>query len=117
MCSRSIHWAGTETATLWCGYMSGAVQSGQRVALEVLFELCPSTLTNEEQEEVQMSHIVKDPPLHTNPNKRTGVRIKTVVAAAVALSALVFLSQRQAALDKVKLHFTNIFSAFKSKAL
>lgn len=112
-----IHWAGTETATLWCGYMSGAVQSGQRVALEVLFELCPSTLTNEEQEEVQMSHIVKDPPLHTNPNKRTGVRIKTVVAAAVALSALVFLSQRQAALDKVKLHFTNIFSAFKSKAL
>lgn len=31
----SIHWAGTETATVWNGYMDGAVQSGQRVAKEV----------------------------------------------------------------------------------
>ena len=31
-----IHWAGTETATEWCGYMDGAVQSGQRAAQEVL---------------------------------------------------------------------------------
>ena len=23
-----IHWAGTETATVWTGYMDGAVQSG-----------------------------------------------------------------------------------------
>jgi monoamine oxidase len=34
-----IHWAGTETATLWTGYMDGAVQSGQRAAAEVLSEL------------------------------------------------------------------------------
>jgi monoamine oxidase len=34
-----IHWAGTETATEWHGYMDGAVQSGQRVAKEVLAEL------------------------------------------------------------------------------
>jgi monoamine oxidase len=31
-----IHWAGTETATVWTGYMDGAVQSGQRAAAEVL---------------------------------------------------------------------------------
>jgi monoamine oxidase len=31
-----IHWAGTETATVWNGYMDGAVQSGERVAREVL---------------------------------------------------------------------------------
>jgi monoamine oxidase len=31
-----IHWAGTETATQWTGYMDGAVQSGQRAAAEVL---------------------------------------------------------------------------------
>jgi monoamine oxidase len=31
-----IHWAGTETATVWTGYMDGAVQSGQRAASEVL---------------------------------------------------------------------------------
>ena len=30
-----IHWAGTETSTQWCGYMDGAVRSGERVAAEV----------------------------------------------------------------------------------
>jgi monoamine oxidase len=34
-----VHWAGTETATVWAGYMDGAVQSGQRVAAEVLAAL------------------------------------------------------------------------------
>jgi monoamine oxidase len=31
-----IHWAGAETATIWNGYMDGAVRSGQRAAQEVL---------------------------------------------------------------------------------
>jgi monoamine oxidase len=31
-----VHWAGTETATAWTGYMDGAVQSGERAAREVL---------------------------------------------------------------------------------
>jgi monoamine oxidase len=30
-----IHWAGTETAAYWTGYMDGAVSSGERVAAEV----------------------------------------------------------------------------------
>lgn len=34
-----IHWAGTETATEWNGYMDGAVQSGERAAAEVLAKL------------------------------------------------------------------------------
>ena len=34
-----VHWAGTETATRWAGYIDGAVQSGERVAAEVLAEL------------------------------------------------------------------------------
>jgi monoamine oxidase len=34
-----IHWAGTETADFWAGYMDGAVRSGQRAAKEVLAEL------------------------------------------------------------------------------
>lgn len=33
-CGR-IHWAGTETATVWAGYMDGAVRSGEAVALDV----------------------------------------------------------------------------------
>jgi monoamine oxidase len=31
-----VHWAGAETATVWCGYMEGAVRSGGRAAEEVL---------------------------------------------------------------------------------
>jgi monoamine oxidase len=34
-----LHWAGTETATDWIGYMEGAVQSGQRAAEEVIRRL------------------------------------------------------------------------------
>jgi monoamine oxidase len=34
-----IHWAGTETASVWSGYMDGAVSSGQRAAAEVLAAL------------------------------------------------------------------------------
>jgi monoamine oxidase len=30
-----LHWAGTETATIWNGYMDGAVQSGERAAQEI----------------------------------------------------------------------------------
>ena len=33
-----IHWAGTETATKWNGYIDGALQSGERAAREVLAE-------------------------------------------------------------------------------
>jgi monoamine oxidase len=34
-----IHWAGTETSPIWCGYMDGAVRSGQKAAATVLAEL------------------------------------------------------------------------------
>ena len=31
-----LHWACTETATKWAGYIDGAIESGQRVAAEIL---------------------------------------------------------------------------------
>ncbi|HET8978965.1 MAG TPA: FAD-dependent oxidoreductase [Solirubrobacteraceae bacterium] len=34
-----LHWAGTETATYWNGYMDGAVSSGERAAAEALAHL------------------------------------------------------------------------------
>jgi monoamine oxidase len=34
-----IHWAGTETATYWNGYMEGALLAGERAATEVLAAL------------------------------------------------------------------------------
>ena len=30
-----IHWAGTETALKWCGYMDGAIRAGKHAAQEV----------------------------------------------------------------------------------
>jgi hypothetical protein len=38
-----IHWAGTETADVWNGYMDGAVRSGERAAEEALTALAEST--------------------------------------------------------------------------
>jgi monoamine oxidase len=35
-CVGRVHWAGTETATVWSGYMEGALQAGERVAGEAL---------------------------------------------------------------------------------
>lgn len=34
-----VHWAGTETATYWSGYMDGAVSAGKRAAREVVAAL------------------------------------------------------------------------------
>ena len=34
-----LHWAGTETATAWTGYIDGGLQAGQRAAREVLERL------------------------------------------------------------------------------
>jgi monoamine oxidase len=34
-----IHWAGAETATVWSGYMDGAVSSGERAAADVVSAL------------------------------------------------------------------------------
>lgn len=31
-----VHWAGTETATVWSGYIDGAISSGKRAAAEIL---------------------------------------------------------------------------------
>jgi monoamine oxidase len=31
-----VHWAGTETATVWCGFIDGAVRSGERAAAEAI---------------------------------------------------------------------------------
>jgi monoamine oxidase len=38
-----VHWAGTETATSWSGYMEGALESGERAASEVLRGTVPAS--------------------------------------------------------------------------
>jgi monoamine oxidase len=43
-----IYFAGTETATQYMGTMAGAVQAGQRAAIEILDELRPQSLTSQD---------------------------------------------------------------------
>ncbi|KAM6901206.1 putative flavin-containing monoamine oxidase A [Lycodopsis pacificus] len=109
-CGR-IHWAGTETATLWCGYMSGAVQAGQRAAVEVLAELCPMALTQEEQQAVEDSLTVKDAVKQTPSSQHTyPSTTKAMVVATLAIGAVLLLAQNQNALLKVKSYLMNVFS-------
>ncbi len=43
-----IHWAGTETAERWCGYIDGAITSGERAAGEVDAVLPRAATTSDE---------------------------------------------------------------------
>ncbi|XP_022063787.2 probable flavin-containing monoamine oxidase A [Acanthochromis polyacanthus] len=107
-CGR-IHWAGTETATQWCGYMSGAVQSGQRAALEILAEVCHETLTEEELQALQS--IQTDNAKQTASHKLLHLPTsKSVVIATLAISAAVLLARYQDALLNVKTLLTSAFS-------
>ncbi|KAK7507774.1 hypothetical protein BaRGS_00000739 [Batillaria attramentaria] len=45
-----IHFAGTETATVWCGFMNGAIQSGFRAGTEVLYHLRPHIIASPDPE-------------------------------------------------------------------
>jgi monoamine oxidase len=47
-----LHWAGTETATVWNGYMDGALQSGERAAVEVAADLGVSLATGDGGQQV-----------------------------------------------------------------
>ncbi|GAB1598590.1 probable flavin-containing monoamine oxidase A [Argonauta hians] len=50
-----VHFAGTETATVWCGFMNGAIQSGFRAAREVLATLRPTPYIDNVEKEVNKS--------------------------------------------------------------
>eukprot|EP00042_Codosiga_hollandica_P045487 m.463672 g.463672 ORF g.463672 m.463672 type:complete len:561 (+) comp57038_c0_seq7:1489-3171(+) len=42
----NIHWAGTETATQWIGYLDGAIQAGHRAAEEVYASLLTPAISS-----------------------------------------------------------------------
>ncbi|XP_063336911.1 probable flavin-containing monoamine oxidase A [Pelmatolapia mariae] len=113
-----IHWAGTETATQWCGYMDGAVQAGQRAALEVLAEVSHMTLTTEEQEELQCIQNVKSTSKQRPSSKLVYLPTsKSVVIATLTIGAVLLLAQHQNTVLKIKEYFTNAFSPIKHNLL
>nr|KAI8766192.1 putative flavin-containing monoamine oxidase A [Biomphalaria glabrata] len=57
-----IHFAGTETATVWCGFMNGAIQSGFRAATEVLYHLRPLIITSPDLEVLHLPDDAQETP-------------------------------------------------------
>ena len=53
----NVHFAGTATSVEWCGYMSGAVQSGYRAVAEILQDLQPSALDTEDLALIKKAHL------------------------------------------------------------
>ncbi len=75
-----VHWAGTETATVWNGYMDGAIRSGQRAAREVLQAKGGAT----------SGPVASGPVVHRSKPTAlpaTGVETAVEVAGAAALTA------------------------------
>lgn len=83
-----IHFGGTETATVWCGFMNGAIQSGYRAAVEVLYHLRPHIIAS------------PDPEPHSGPDDETilfpqdsgssSLRRVAYVALGAGIASLVF---------------------------
>lgn len=90
--------------------MSGAIQAGHRAALEVLAEVCPGVLTQEEQEAVQRSLAEVDPAEQPQPPKQSYLSAnKTMVLATLTMGVAVLLAWHPDALVKVKAYVTNAF--------
>lgn len=104
-----IHWGGTETATQWCGYMSGAVQAGQRAALEVLAELCPTALIQEDLEALKSCQITNGPARHTQSSKPTYLPGgKAMFLITLATGTAVLLAYRHNP-SRIKNYLMNMF--------
>ena len=57
---RRVHFAGTETAGVWAGYMSGAIEAGWRAAAEVIEAERPTSLTEEDRDRLVRSRAQTD---------------------------------------------------------
>ncbi|XP_054708465.1 amine oxidase [flavin-containing]-like [Uloborus diversus] len=88
-----LHFAGTETATLWSGYMDGAIQAGERAAREVLHNMGLITADRIWQTEPQSQDVVPQ-PFHVTFSERYTpsiprflkfVSFSTVIGAATVL--------------------------------
>jgi len=86
-----LHFAGTETATQWAGYMDGAIQAGEREAHLVLSRLAslslvppppPLPLWEEEDPEV------KAVPLHQGSLEKLLPSVKDLVNGLLAFGAV-----------------------------
>lgn len=83
-----VHFGGTESATQWIGYMEGALESGTRVALEVLNFIKPQSLTPHELKELGKYSLSNVTPGTKAMQGRKRLGIVTVAGLACLVMAL-----------------------------
>ncbi|KAL5018929.1 hypothetical protein ScPMuIL_004651 [Solemya velum] len=94
-----IHFGGTETGTVWCGLMNGAVQSGFRAATEVLYHLRPQIITSSDPEKNLLFEV--EQPTDMGPLKVLGYI--TVGAGLTVLFFTLFRGKRFAHVEQTLL--------------
>lgn len=90
--------------------MSGAVQSGQRAAVEVLAELCPTVLTQEELGALLLDQSSGVPPEQTQSHGPAYLlpTVKVLVLAVLTIGSAIVLARHQNALPKAKSYLTQL---------
>jgi monoamine oxidase len=106
---KNVHFAGTATSTEWCGYLSGAVQSGYRAVAEVLQTLDPKSVTAEDKALVKRAHPDGYPNTRVawKPKYSGGKWINHGFVLGLAFG-LVLMHPRLKVLDLVRTWLTNI---------
>ncbi|XP_064608664.1 amine oxidase [flavin-containing] B-like [Liolophura sinensis] len=84
-----IHFAGTESATAFCGYMNGAVQSGIRAATEVLHNLQPDLVTDDELDETFYGTKSHEPENAGDSPSLIGRAVKWSVRVGLVVSGVI----------------------------
>lgn len=103
----NFHFCGTETSIEWQGYMDGAVESGERVANEVLYTLYPNdrsilveyekTYYHQKEEEKKISLL----EAKSNSCSLTCLA-KTLAKYSIILGGSYYLSKRFNLISKLK---------------
>jgi len=90
-----MHWAGTETATVWTGYLDGAVESGQRAAREVVQAMTGGPVS--QVPPLTSSVFERGPSFHGARQQKQGSKLKTfykVVLVAGVLCGVGYIAYR-----------------------
>jgi len=85
--SGRVHYAGTETATYWAGYMEGAIEAGERAAREVLHAMGRIDESEVWKDEADVSPDWPELPLEPSMLQKCLPSVPTAVAGFCSVAA------------------------------
>lgn len=87
-----IHLAGTETATYWSGYMDGAMQAGERAAIQVLQRLKIKVRPESILQRVHPQLLTRKKSLKAHAKQRRTSNTVTQIGMTVSINQLLTFS-------------------------